>query len=348
MPLSFAIPQLAHHNEAAIQARIDQKTKPLGALGRLETVALQLALIQQREQIAIDKPTLLVFAGDHGIAQQGVSIAPSAVTRQMVLNFLAGGAAVNCFCQANQMALKVVDAGILEPIEDARLIVQRLGSGTADLSSQAAMTTAQAEQGIQLGYALAKAQAAAGCTLLAFGEMGIGNTSSAAALLCAMTQLPVAACVGRGTGINESQLQCKQKLVAQALQRLTKRPEQQGHDPLTLLAELGGFEIAQITGAILGAAEAGIAMLIDGFIVTAAAMLAVRIAPGCRDYMIFAHGSAEGGHALMLESLRARPLLDLGLRLGEGTGAVLALPLLRAACAFYNDMASFESAGVTV
>lgn len=347
MPRACVIAPLAHHQETAIQSRIDQKTKPLGALGRLEELALQLALIQQREKIGIDKPTLLVFAGDHGIAQQGVSIAPSAVTRQMVLNFLAGGAAVNCFCQANDMRLKVIDAGILEPIEDDRLIVQRLGAGTADLSLQAAMTALQAEQGVKLGAALAKAQAADGCSLLAFGEMGIGNTSSAAALLCAMTQLPTAACVGRGTGITESQLQHKQKLVAQAVQRLGQ-PDHQQHDPLTLLAELGGFEIAQITGAILGAAEAGIAMLIDGFIVTAAAMLAVRIAPRCRDYMIFAHGSAEGGHALMLESLRARPLLDLGLRLGEGTGAVLALPLLRAACAFYNDMASFESAGVTV
>lgn len=347
MPRACAIAPLAHHQETAIQSRIDQKTKPLGALGRLEELALQLALIQQREKIGIDKPTLLVFAGDHGIAQQGVSIAPSAVTRQMVLNFLAGGAAVNCFCQANDMELKVIDAGILEPIEDARLIVQRLGAGTADLSLQAAMTALQAEQGVKLGAELAKAQAADGCSLLAFGEMGIGNTSSAAALLCAMTQLPTAACVGRGTGITESQLQHKQKLVAQAVQRLGQ-PHHQQHDPFTLLAELGGFEIAQITGAILGAAEAGIAMLIDGFIVTAAAMLAVRIAPRCRDYMIFAHGSAEGGHALMLESLRARPLLDLGLRLGEGTGAVLALPLLRAACAFYNDMASFESAGVTV
>ncbi len=348
MPLCFAIPPLAHLDETAIQSRIDQKTKPLGALGRLEELALQLALIQKQQKIGINKPTLLVFAGDHGIAQQGVSIAPSAVTRQMVLNFLSGGAAVNCFCHVNGMQLKVIDAGIIEPIDDTRLIVQRLGAGTADLSLQAAMTTKQAELGIHLGYELAKVQAAEGCTLLAFGEMGIGNTSSAAALLCAMTQLPVTACVGRGTGITPSQLEHKQKLVAQALTRLEQGSQPPQDDPITLLAELGGFEIAQITGAILGAAEAGIAMLIDGFIVTAAAMLAVRIDPACRAYMIFAHGSAESGHTLMLESLRARPLLDLGLRLGEGTGAALALPLLRAACEFYNEMASFESAGVTV
>lgn len=343
MPATWTIHPLLRDQETAIQARIDQKTKPLGALGRLEEIACQLALIQQQEQITIRQPTLLIFAADHGIARHGISIAPSAVTRQMVLNFLAGGAAVNCFCQSSEMTLKVVDAGILEPIEDPRLIQQRLGNCSGDISIEPAMSSAQLQRALAYGRTIATQHIEAGCNLLAFGEMGIGNTSPAAALLAALTGLPLAACVGRGTGIDDEQLTRKKHLLTLALARVGTQ-----QDPLELLRELGGFEIAQITGAILAAAEQRVTLLIDGFIVTAAAMLAVRIAPACRDYMLFSHGSAENGHGMMLESLRARPLLDLGLRLGEGTGAALALPLLRAACAFYNDMASFSSAGVTV
>ena len=344
MPCSWTILPLDRSPEPVIQQHIDQKTKPLGALGRLEELACQLALIQRQERITIEQPTMLVFAADHGIARHGISIAPSDVTRQMVLNFLGGGAAINCFCREHQIELKVVDAGILTPIDDPRLIHQRLGAGTADLSVEPAMSQEQAHLGLQLGSELAKAQIAAGCNLLAFGEMGIGNTTPAAALLAALTGVPVAACVGRGTGIDDAQLSRKISLVSQALARVGD-----GSDPVRLLAELGGFEIAQITGAMLAAAEQQITMLIDGFIVTSAALLAVKIAPAARDYMIFSHGSSEGsGHGIMLETLKARPLLDLGLRLGEGTGAALALPLLRSACAFYNEMASFASAGVSV
>ena len=344
MPCSWTILPLDRSPEPVIQQHIDQKTKPLGALGRLEELACQLALIQRQERITIEQPTMLVFAADHGIARHGISIAPSDVTRQMVLNFLGGGAAINCFCREHQIELKVVDAGILTPIDDPRLIHQRLGAGTADLSVEPAMSQEQAHLGLQLGSELAKAQIAAGCNLLAFGEMGIGNTTPASALLAALTGIPVAACVGRGTGIDDAQLGRKISLVSQALARVGD-----GSDPIRLLAELGGFEIAQITGAMLAAAEQQITMLIDGFIVTSAALLAVKIAPAARDYMIFSHGSSEGsGHGIMLETLKARPLLDLGLRLGEGTGAALALPLLRSACAFYNEMASFASAGVSV
>lgn len=335
---------LDRQHERVIQERIDQKTKPLGALGRLEEIASQLALIQQSEQITIRQPTMLVFAADHGIARHCISIAPSEVTRQMVLNFLAGGAAINCFCRANQIELKVIDAGILTPIDDTRLINQRVAAGTADLSVEPAMTHEQTQSALQLGSELAKAQIAAGCNLLAFGEMGIGNTTPASAILAALTGIPVSACVGRGTGIDDEQLARKVSLVTQAMQRVGAE-----QDPIELLRQFGGFEIAQITGAMLAAAEQKITLLVDGFIVTAAALLAVKIAPAARDYMIFSHGSSEGGgHGIMLETLKARPLLDLGLRLGEGTGAALALPLLRAACAFYNDMASFASAGVTV
>lgn len=344
MSCSWTILPLDRSAEPLIQQQIDQKTKPLGALGRLEELACQLALIQRQERITIQQPTMLVFAADHGIARHGISIAPSDVTRQMVLNFLGGGAAINCFCRQHQIELKVVDAGILTPIDDPCLIHQRLGAGTADLSVEPAMSREQALLGLQLGSELAKAQIADGCNLLAFGEMGIGNTTPASALLAALTGVPVAACVGRGTGIDDAQLGRKISLVTQALARVGDES-----DPIQLLTELGGFEIAQITGAMLAAAEQQIAMLIDGFIVTSAALLAVKIAPAARDYMIFSHGSSEGsGHGIMLETLKARPLLDLGLRLGEGTGAALALPLLRSACAFYNEMASFASAGVSV
>ncbi len=341
---TWSVLPLDRQHESVIQERIDQKTKPLGALGRLEEIASQLALIQQSERIEVRQPTMLVFAADHGIARHGISIAPSEVTRQMVLNFLAGGAAINCFCRANQIELKVIDAGILTPIHDERLINQRVAAGTADLSVEPAMTHEQTQSALRLGAELATAQIASGCNVLAFGEMGIGNTTPASAILAAMTGIPVAACVGRGTGIDDEQLARKVTLVTQALQRVGTE-----QDPIELLRQFGGFEIAQITGAMLAAAEQKITLLVDGFIVTAAALLAVKIAPAARDYMIFSHGSSEGsGHGIMLETLKARPLLDLGLRLGEGTGAALALPLLRAACAFYNDMASFASAGVTV
>ncbi len=343
MQAHWSISPLAHANAPRIRQHIDQKTKPLGALGQLESLALQLALIQGSERLTIRQPTMLVFAADHGIAEAGISIAPSAVTRQMVQNFLAGGAAINCFCRANDMQLQVVDAGMLEPLDDPRLIQQRLGAGTRNLALEPAMRREQAEQGLALGATLARAQVANGCNLLACGEMGIGNTTPAACILAALSGQPVEVCVGRGTGIDDDQYQRKLALVRQALTRLDGK-----RDPLQLLTEVGGFEIAQITGAILGAAEAGIPVLLDGFIVTSAAMLAVSLAPACRDYLIFSHASDEAGHRLMLAWLDAQPLLQLGLRLGEGSGAALALPLLRAAVAFYNDMASFDSAGVTV
>ncbi|WP_409422979.1 nicotinate-nucleotide--dimethylbenzimidazole phosphoribosyltransferase [Pseudaeromonas sp. ZJS20] len=343
MSAPCAISALDRTAQAQIQARIDNKTKPQGALGQLERVALQLALIQQSERLSLPSPTLLVFAGDHGVAAEGVSIAPAAVTRQMVLNFLAGGAAINCFCRTLGWQLKVVDAGILEPIEDPRLILRRLGAGTANLAQTAAMSPAQCQQGLQWGGEVARREIAAGAGLLAFGEMGIANTTAATALLAALTDLPVGDCIGRGTGISDAQLAHKQALIEQAVARVAGQT-----DPQALLAELGGFELVQICGAILAAAEARVPMLIDGFIVSAAALVACRMAPACRDYMLFSHGSAEPGHARLLAAMEAEPLLDLGLRLGEGTGAALALPLLQAAVSFYNDMASFESAGVTV
>ncbi|EKO3915640.1 nicotinate-nucleotide--dimethylbenzimidazole phosphoribosyltransferase [Vibrio fluvialis] len=335
---------------AAITQRIDQKTKPLGALGQLEQVAYQLALIQSQgqrsaaTQICIEQPTVLVFAGDHGIADEGVSIAPSAVTQQMVLNFLAGGAAINCFCRANQVAMKVVDTGILLPVESQHpdFIVQRLGDRTENFAHHAAMSHEQVEKGLALGQALTEQVIDGGSNLVMFGEMGIANTSSAAALLSALSGLSAEQCVGMGTGISEQQYQKKRQLVGQAVSRC------QGLDVKAVLAEVGGFEIVQMVGAFLGASRRNTPVVVDGFIVTVAAYVATLLDPNARDVMIFAHRSHESGHRAVLELLDAQPLLDLGLRLGEGTGAVLAVPLLRAAAEFYNTMASFAEAGVTV
>jgi len=340
--MKFDIPLLDHSHRADIQQLIDQKTKPLGALGKLEQLALQLAFIQPQRPLNYQRPLLLIFAGDHGINRHQLSIAPSSVTTEMVRNFLAGGAAANCFCRQFGVELQVVDCGILtELAEQPGLILQRLGSSSADFSMQAAMSRQQASTGLQLGYELARQRLMQGAGLLLLGEMGIANTSSAAALLCASTGISLYSCVGFGTGINAEQYQRKLSLIELAL----ARPHQT--DPLSLLAEFGGFELVQLTGAILGAASLAKAVVIDGFIVTVAAILACQFNPACRDYLIFAHQGAENGHRAALTQLQAAPLLDLSLRLGEGTGAVLAWPLIQAAQSFFNNMASFQSAAVT-
>lgn len=343
MSTAWNIKPVLQTNSDAIRHKINMKTKPLGALGLLEETAHQLASIQGTSEITVNQPTMLVFAGDHGVSEEKVSLTSSDVTYQMVLNFLAGGAAINCFCRANDMALKVIDAGIKTPINDDRLIIQRIGAGTRNLAKEAAMTEEEVLLALEYGRRLAKQLAAQGCNLLAFGEMGIGNTTPASCIMAALMNKSAAECVGRGTGISDAQLERKIAVTETAIARIGN-----SKDPLHVLQEVGGFEIAQITGAMLGAAEAGISMLVDGFITTAAALLAVNIAPASRDYMMFAHCSGEQGHKAMLEALDATPLLQLGLRLGEGTGAAVALPLLRSAAEFYNTMASFESAGVTL
>ncbi|NOI98652.1 nicotinate-nucleotide--dimethylbenzimidazole phosphoribosyltransferase [Vibrio kanaloae] len=345
-----------------IQHRIDQKTKPLGALGLLEKVAHQLALIQSQgqesavEHIELNKPSIIIFAGDHGIADEGVSIAPSAVTQQMVLNFLSGGAAINCFCAVNNIDITVVDTGILLPVESESpmLISQRLGTRTNNFANEAAMSIETVERGIELGAQLVSKTILNGSNIIMFGEMGIGNTSSASAILSALANRSAVECVGLGTGINNEQLARKVAVIEQGVARckglgLTEVKELTDlKDTKEVLAQVGGYEIVQMVGGFLGAYQNRTPVLVDGFIVSAAAYVATLIEPNCRDYMIFAHRSEESGHKILLELLDAEPLLDLGLRLGEGTGAALAMPIIRAAVEFYNNMASFESAGVTV
>ncbi|MCQ8868293.1 nicotinate-nucleotide--dimethylbenzimidazole phosphoribosyltransferase [Vibrio splendidus] len=348
-----------------IQHRIDQKTKPLGALGLLEKVAHQLALIQSQgkeaavEHIELNKPRIIIFAGDHGIADEGVSIAPSAVTQQMVFNFLSGGAAINCFCAVNNIDITVVDTGILLPVESDSdmLISQRLGTRTNNFANEAAMSLETVERGIELGTELVSRTISNGTNIIMFGEMGIGNTSSASAILSALANRAAAECVGLGTGINNEQLARKVAVVEQGVARCKGIELKQLTDITDItdikdikevLAQVGGYEIVQMVGGFLGAYQNRTPILVDGFIVSVAAYVATLIEPNCRDYMIFAHRSEESGHKILLELLDAEPLLDLGLRLGEGTGAALAMPIIRAAAEFYNNMASFESAGVTV
>ncbi|PFG56043.1 nicotinate-nucleotide-dimethylbenzimidazole phosphoribosyltransferase [Vibrio sp. ES.051] len=341
---------------AEIQARIDNKTKPVGSLGQLEKVALQLALIQSQdkhkavEKIEIYQPSMLVFAGDHGVAEEGISIASSEVTQQMVANFLTGGAAINCFCDINDIQFKVIDCGMLAPMNvlvpefksHPNLIERRLGNGTGNLAKQTAMSQEQVALGLEYGAKIAEKTILSGSNLLMFGEMGIGNTSSASALLSALSPLEVNHCIGLGTGINQQQLNRKYKLVAQGVNRC------RGLSTKAILAQVGGFEIVQMVGAFLEAKRLKTPVLIDGFIVSVAAYIATLLDENVRHYLLFAHCSEENGHKFVLEYLKAEPLLDLGLRLGEGTGAALALPLLKAAAQFYNKMASFESAGVMV
>jgi nicotinate-nucleotide--dimethylbenzimidazole phosphoribosyltransferase len=329
---------------AAIQHKIDTKTKPLGALGQLETLARQLALVQQTLTPALRQPHVLVFAADHGIAQAGVSQYPPEVTHQMVRNFAGGGAAINVFCRQNGLSLTIVDAGVRGSFADLPAVRdEKLAESTRNFLHEPAMSPGQCADALRRGAQLANELHATGCNVLGLGEMGIGNTSSAAVLMHLLTGRPLAECVGRGTGLDATGL-------ARKLATLTQAVEAHPHigpDPLAVLATFGGFEIAQMCGALLRAAELRMLLLIDGFIASAALLVAIRLAPAVLPYCIFCHESDEQGHRLLLAELGGQPLLRLGLRLGEGTGCALAYPLVQAAASFLTEMASFESAGVS-
>lgn len=323
---------------------IDNKIKPIGSLGLLEEVALQLAIIQNNaNNITIKKPHILIFAADHGIAANKVSIAGSEVTTLMVENFLNNGAAINCFCNENNIELQIIDAGILTKMTTtSKLVNCRLGSITADFSQKGAMSLEQLQQGLNYGRERILDVVKTGSNTIGFGEMGIGNTSSAAALMAAVLKLPAKNCVGVGTGIDNQQLERKIALIEKAL----ILHEDDLNSPLDILRNLGGFEIVEIVGAMLECAQQKVAIIVDGFIVSVAALIATKIDKTCHQYMIFSHKSAESGHEILLAKLQAKPLLDLNLRLGEGSAAALAIPLLKASCAFYNNMKSFKDAGI--
>lgn len=340
---TFNIQSTAGALAQQLQNKIDSKTKPLGALGQLEALAQQIGLIQQTESPKLTAPQMLVFAGDHGAAKAGVSAYPQDVTWQMVENFLAGGAAINVFTRTYGLPLAVVDCGVAHAFgERPGLIDYKLGAGTDNYIDMPAMRAEQCAQAIENGAALVARYAEAGCKVIGLGEMGIGNTASASLLTHCLSEAPLDVCVGRGTGLDDAGLNRKQALLAQALERTGKIT-----DPARALQEFGGFEIATMVGVILAAAERRMVVLIDGFVVGAAALVACRLYPAVRDYCVYCHRSAEAGHRVQLDAMNANPLLDLGMRLGEGTGVALAWPLVQGAVAFLNDMASFASAGVS-
>ena len=322
-----------------LDAAIDSKTKPPGSLGMLEVLARQLGLIQQTTNVLLNQPAILVFAGDHGVVAEGVSAYPQSVTWQMVENFLAQGAAINVFARQNSCALFVIDAGVNHPFGPRDgLIDRKIAHGTRNFLTEPAMTQEQCAQALSHGMALVSELQG---NVVGFGEMGIGNTTAAAALMHKLTRIPVADCVGAGTGVSADGVRHKQSVIESAVAY-----HGGDDDALSILATFGGFEIAMMVGAMLRAAERRMVLLIDGFIVTSALLIAARLQPEILDYCVFAHCSDEHGHKRMLDHLAARPLLQLGLRLGEGTACALALPLLHAAANFLREMATFDSAQV--
>jgi len=331
-----------HHDALATQLddAINNKTKPLGSLGVLERLAKQIGLIQGTRDITITKPAILVFAADHGIVAEGISAYPQDVTWQMVENFLAGGAAINVFAAQTGCALRVVDAGVNHDF-GARdgLTDRKLAHGTRNFAHEPAMSHDLCQTALAVGAALA---AELEGNVVGFGEMGIGNTTAAAALMHKLTATPVAQCVGAGTGLSAEGILHKQRVIEAAVAKHAHATE-----PLEVLATFGGLEIAMMAGAMLKAAELRKVLLIDGFIVTSALLVAARMQPAILDYCVFAHCSDENGHQQMLAALDAQPLLNLDLRLGEGTGCALAMPLLHAAANFLKQMATFESAQVS-
>lgn len=340
--MDWDIKPLSRELAADLQHRIDRKTKPVGALGQLEALALQAGLVQGTLTPQWRLPQVLVFAGDHGLADEGVSAYPQEVTWQMVMNFLAEGAAVNVLARANGMTVRVVDAGVKHAFDPHPMLVQaKVAPGTANALHGPAMSAAQCDQALMRGAALVADVVAQGSNVLAFGEMGIANTSAATLLLHKLAGVPIEVGTGRGTGVDDAGLLHKRAVLTRAAARTAVTLS-----PFEALQQYGGFEIAMMAGAMLAAAQARVLILVDGFITSSAALVTCCLAPAARECMVFAHCSAESGHRALLQHLQATPLLDLGLRLGEGTGAVLAWPLLKSAVAMLNEMASFESAGV--
>ncbi len=334
---------------ARARAHLDVLTKPLGSLGMLEDIAAQMVSIRQDDFAKPLQKAVYVFAADHGITAEGVSAYPSEVTRQMVLNFLAQGAAINILANVHQVEMHVIDVGVDADFgEVVGLQHFKVRRGTRNMLREAAMSEEELAQALGVGFALAAEAKAKGKNLLAAGEMGIGNTTAASAITAALTNEPVARITGKGTGLDASAQVHKRQIIEAVLQKhFPTLGTNSAPDPLDVLRCVGGLEIAAMTGLVLGAARNGIAVVADGFISTAAAAIAFAIEPRVRDYLFAGHQSEEPGHRVLLEYIGLKPILSLGMRLGEGTGAVLAMPIIESAMALYNQMATFASAGVS-
>ncbi|MCG8307631.1 MAG: nicotinate-nucleotide--dimethylbenzimidazole phosphoribosyltransferase [Cytophagales bacterium] len=338
----FYIKPVNNRLEGQLTQKIDFKTKPPGSLGALENLAKKIGMMQGRLNPGLRNPTIVVFAGDHGAAADGISAFPQEVTHQMVFNFLNQGAAINVFCRQHNIGLKVVDAGVNFDFEDAHaLIHSKIAKGTQNYLREPAMSPEQCDRAITHGAKIVEKIAEEDSNIIGFGEMGIGNTSSASLLMSKICNLPLEDCVGRGTGLDDDQLDRKIQLLKGAI-RLHET-----NNAFEILRTFGGFEMAMMCGAMLAAAEKEMIILVDGFIATSVFLAANRMEPDIKGYALFCHQSDEQGHEKMLGYLGADPILKMGLRLGEGTGCALAYPIIQSAVAFLNDMASFDAAGVS-
>jgi nicotinate-nucleotide--dimethylbenzimidazole phosphoribosyltransferase len=341
----FNIKKLSTDKVDQLKHKIDNKTKPPGSLGVLEELAIQIGQIQKTTTPKFTKPTICVFAGDHGIVNEGVSPFPQEVTYQMVYNFLSGGAAINVFGNQNEIEIKVIDSGVNHDFEDhPKLIKAKVGPGTKSYLTEPAMTSEDCEKAVEHGAKIVSELHSSGTNVVGFGEMGIGNTSSAAILMSLVCNMPIEECVGAGTGLNSDGIKKKAQILKKAMETHKLSTDS---SPMKKLSTFGGFESAMITGAMLKAAELNMVILVDGFIVTSALLVAAEIDKNVLDYCVFSHVSDEAGHKMMLKHLNAKPIISLNMRLGEGTGAAVAYPIVKSALSFINEMASFESANVS-
>lgn len=344
MPAFPPVPPLDKAAEEAARERQNQLTKPTGSLGQLEELSIRLAAITGSPRPSVARKAVIVMAGDHGVAREGVSPYPAEVTPQMVLNFLNGGAAINVLARLTSARVVVVDVGVAADFDPLPgLLRRKIARGTANMAAGPAMTREQAEAAVQVGIETVQAEIAAGLDLVATGDMGIGNTTPSSAITAVFTGLPVAQVTGRGAGLDDQGLARKVAMIERALE--VNRPDP--CDPLGVLAKVGGLEIAGLAGVVIGAAASRVPVVIDGFISGAAALVAAALVPEVTPYLIAAHQSVEVGHRAVLAHLGLRPLLNLDLRLGEGTGAALAFPIIEGAARILNEMATFAEAGVS-
>ncbi|MFD1037818.1 nicotinate-nucleotide--dimethylbenzimidazole phosphoribosyltransferase [Virgibacillus byunsanensis] len=339
---SYSVPKLNKEMGQQVSRYIDTLTKPLGSLGRLEELAISLAAMKGEAFPSVTPPGVLVFAADHGITDEGVSAYPQEVTEQMVRNFLNGGAGINVFSRQIGALLEIIDIGVTSTIKDERLIDKKVRFGTANFYQENAMTRKEAEDALEVGYQQGLEIINKGAKCLILGEMGIGNTTASSAILAVLSKAQIASLVGHGTGIADDAFEHKIEVIKQALVKRNPNPQ----DPVDIMAKVGGLEIAGMTGAMLAAASQRVPILVDGFICTVAALLAKEISQAASNYMIVTHQSAEPGHQVAISLLGNKPLIDLGLRLGEGTGATIAYPIIQSATLMVKEMATFNTAGV--
>ena len=336
--------------QRAIQEKIDNLNKPKGSLGRLEELAMQVCLVQQTLEPSLAHPCHLLLGGDHGIEREGVSVSPREVTWQQMINFTRGGGGVNMFCRQHGFKLRIVDVGVDYDLSSVSGILDRkIARGTKDFLDEAAMSEEEFDRAIQIGSDLVDDCVDEGCRILSIGEMGIGNTSPSSIWMSLFGDIPLKDCIGAGAGLNHDGIRHKYEVLSKAVERFTSQGDRNDVMSNTheVLRYFGGFEMIAAIGAMLSAAEQHLVVLIDGFIMTACALAAIRVYPAAQDYMIFTHCGDESGHQMMLDIVDAKPLLHLGLRLGEGTGALCAFPIVDSAVRMMNEMNNFDNAKIT-